>query len=130
MTWVHEFITLGGDRLLAFYADLLRAVMHCISDNEPEIRQVAGETNQSLLVLVQGTQKPFELGPLINILTTELLSDHVPTRLASLNWISMMHQKDPEVHRLYTSELWYSCSVPENERVHHGSAACVVKNTV
>jgi vacuole morphology and inheritance protein 14 len=30
ITWVHEFIVLGGDRLLLFYSELLGAIMHCI----------------------------------------------------------------------------------------------------
>ena len=28
--WVQEFITLGGEKLLLFYSDLLSAIMHCI----------------------------------------------------------------------------------------------------
>lgn len=97
MTWLLEFIVLGGDNLLKYLADKLRAVMHCISDQEPEIRQVADEANQALLSLVQNTKQTFELAPLIQILTTELLSDHVPTRMGALNWISMLLTKDPQV---------------------------------
>src|SRR3546814_961449 len=57
MTWLLEFIALGGDNLLKYLADILRAVMHCISDQEPEIRQVADETNQALLSQVQATKQ-------------------------------------------------------------------------
>ncbi|CAN0005145.1 unnamed protein product, partial [Phaeothamnion confervicola] len=47
VTWVHEFIKLGGDRrVLSRSLALLGAIMHCISDAEPEIRAVAGQTNQ------------------------------------------------------------------------------------
>ena len=40
INWVMEFINLGGDRLLAYYSALLGAIMHCISDADPEIRAV------------------------------------------------------------------------------------------
>ena len=38
ITWVQEFIKLGGSRLLLFYSELLGAIMHCISDSDTEIR--------------------------------------------------------------------------------------------
>ena len=41
MQWVQEFIHLAWDRLIDFYSDLLSAIMHCISDNEMEIRHVS-----------------------------------------------------------------------------------------
>ena len=41
ITWVQEFIQLGGDRLLFFYSDILGAIMHCISDSDSDIRTVS-----------------------------------------------------------------------------------------
>src|SRR3546814_6311616 len=35
MTWLLEFLALGGYNLLKYLSDLLREVMHCISDPEP-----------------------------------------------------------------------------------------------
>jgi predicted DNA-binding transcriptional regulator YafY len=35
-----------------------------------------------------------DLPPLLLILTTELQSEHVTTRVAALNWINMLHEKD------------------------------------
>ena len=75
-------VTSGGDRLLLFYSELLGSIMHCISDSDLEIRQVAGHTDIELLDLVKHTTNDFELSPLLQTLTSELGSHHVPTRMA------------------------------------------------
>ncbi|DAZ98395.1 TPA: hypothetical protein N0F65_000109 [Lagenidium giganteum] len=95
VTWVHEFVNLGREKLVAFYADLLAAIMHCISDAEHEIRQVAERANDDLLQLVKSTEEDVDLIPLMKKLNAELVSDHVPTRMAALRWISMLLEKSP-----------------------------------
>ncbi|KAI9918669.1 hypothetical protein PsorP6_011790 [Peronosclerospora sorghi] len=95
VSWVHEFVNLGREKLVEFYADLLAAIMHCISDAEHEIRQVAERANDDLLQLVKSTTGDVELLPLMQKLTSELSSDHVPTRMAALRWISMLLEKYP-----------------------------------
>lgn len=94
MTWITEFIELGGIRLINFYAGILGSIMHCISDIELDIRQQTKVANNGLLVLVKTTAEAFELNPLLHTLTVELLSEHVTTRVAALNWINMLHEKD------------------------------------
>ncbi|GMI02008.1 hypothetical protein TrST_g6121 [Triparma strigata] len=95
ITWVAEFINLGGDSLLPFYSDVLGAISHCIGDTEVEIRQVAEKTNDALLGLVKESPKVFELSPLLATLMGELGSDYVPTKMASLRWINMLLEKVP-----------------------------------
>lgn len=91
--WLTEFISLGGTRLVNYYAKILGSVMHCISDQEPEIRQQTKVANERLLDLVKSTTEAFELNPLLHALTRELLSEHVTTRVAALLWINMLHEK-------------------------------------
>mmetsp|Transcript_7055 Transcript_7055/g.20742 ORF Transcript_7055/g.20742 Transcript_7055/m.20742 type:complete len:486 (-) Transcript_7055:688-2145(-) len=93
ISWVNEFIELGGNRLIPFSSELLGSIMHCISDNDLEIRQVAGHANGSLLNLVKQTAREFELSPLVQILTSGLGSHHIPTRMAALRWINMLLDK-------------------------------------
>lgn len=95
VTWVHEFVTLGGEKLVEFYAELLAAIMHCISDSEHEIRQKAETSNADLLQLVKSTAQEVELVPIMEKLNKELSSDHAPTRKAALRWISMLLDKYP-----------------------------------
>ena len=94
LNWLGEFIILGQSHLLYYYADMLGSVMSCISDADAGIQQLAVKTNQSLLSLVRKTTEPFDLTPLLHCLTHELVSDHVASRIAALNWIYMLHEKD------------------------------------
>jgi len=103
--WVSKFISLGADRLIGFYSEILGAIMHCISDNEQEIRQIAADTNANLLETVQATRKEFELAPLLTTLTQELLSHHVPTRMAALRWINMLVVKNPQDMSRFIGDL-------------------------
>ncbi|KAH7468583.1 Protein VAC14-like protein [Phytophthora ramorum] len=100
-----EFVNLGREKLVEFYADLLAAIMHCISDAEHEIRQVAERANDDLLQLVKSTTEDVELLPLMQKLTSELGSDHVPTRMAALRWISMLLEKYPNQLSAHIGQL-------------------------
>ncbi|EGZ10830.1 hypothetical protein PHYSODRAFT_520183 [Phytophthora sojae] len=105
VSWVQEFVNLGREKLVEFYADLLAAIMHCISDAEHEIRQVAERANDDLLQLVKSTTEDVELLPLMQKLTSELSSDHVPTRMAALRWISMLLEKYPNQLSAHIGQL-------------------------
>ena len=97
ITWLAELIHhpySGGDALLPYHAEILGAILRCISDSEVEIRLVAERTNDNLLELVQGTKASFELKSLLDTLSKELLTkDDVRTKMASLRWINMLLEK-------------------------------------
>ncbi|GKY98408.1 hypothetical protein MPSEU_000798300 [Mayamaea pseudoterrestris] len=108
ITWIAEAIRhkQGGDKLMPFHADILGAIMWCISDGEVEIRQMADKTNNDFSNLVRDTTSPFELVPLLNTLTNELLEkEDVPTKMAALRWINMLMEKGSTGMREYTESL-------------------------
>ncbi|CAM9431837.1 unnamed protein product [Chrysoparadoxa australica] len=105
ITWIQEFIKLGGGRLLLFASELLGAVMHCTSDGVAEVAKRAEQANSDLLELVKTTKRAFELSPVLQTLERELISHHVPTRIASLRWIYMLMEKDQEQMGRFTEEL-------------------------
>lgn len=97
ITWLAELThhpLSGGDALLPFLPAILSAILYCISDKEREIRLVAERTNDDLLQLVRETVGQFELRPLLDTLTNELLEkDDVPTKMAALRWVNMLMEK-------------------------------------
>ena len=97
ITWLSELTyhpISGGDSLLPFCPNILSAILFCISDHETEIRLVAERTNNELLKQVKDTAGPFELRPLLETLTKELLQkEDVPTKMASLKWVNMLMEK-------------------------------------
>jgi len=82
-------------QLLPFAASMLGAALHCISDDEEEIRTKADATNNSLLTLVEGAEDSFEIQPVLAKLTTHVRNKWVQTRLAALRWIAMLLTKMP-----------------------------------
>lgn len=38
---MNEFVKLGGEQLVRYFADILRALLPCISDKEEKIRAVS-----------------------------------------------------------------------------------------
>lgn len=96
LTWLGEFITLGGSKLSSFYAVMLGSVMFSISDFDVEIKELAKVINQKLMLLVRTTSESFDLNPLLQTLTSELVSEHVTSRVAALHWINMLHEKNPD----------------------------------
>lgn len=105
ITWISEFIHLGGDALLPFHSEILGAVMRTISDEEVEIRQVAELTNNDLLTVVRETSNPFDLSPLLTTLTGELMSTDVATKMAALRWINMLLEKKSQEMNKYIADI-------------------------
>lgn len=96
ITWIEELVHhphSGGDALLPHHAEVLGAVLFCISDAEDQICLVAERTNADLLGLVRDTRGSFRLAPLIDALTEKFSKDDVPTKTASLRWINMLLEK-------------------------------------
>lgn len=109
MTWLAELIHhphSGGDALLPYHAEVLAAIMSCLSDTEAEIRTVSERTNADLLTLVRDTEGGFEVRPLLDTLTKELLGkDDVPTKMAALRWINMLLEKRKDDMKVFIPDL-------------------------
>mmetsp|Transcript_25059 Transcript_25059/g.34421 ORF Transcript_25059/g.34421 Transcript_25059/m.34421 type:complete len:468 (+) Transcript_25059:152-1555(+) len=105
INWMTEFISLGGTHLILYYSGILGSIMYCISDPEPDICAAAKTANIGFMNLVKATTEHFDLLPIIHSLTLELLSDYVTTRVASLHWINMLHEKDPVEMNQHIGEL-------------------------
>jgi vacuole morphology and inheritance protein 14 len=97
ITWIEELIHhpySGGDALLPHHAEVLGAILYCISDSEEQICLVAERTNADLLSLVKETRGDFRLAPLLETLTEKITTkDDVPTKMACLRWINMLLEK-------------------------------------
>lgn len=97
ISWIWELIhhpNSGGDKLLPFLADVLKAILNNISDGEGDIRKISERSNNDLLFLVRDTKHDFRLDILIDALVTKLSTkDDVPTKVAVLKWINMLLEK-------------------------------------
>ncbi|XP_071704752.1 protein VAC14 homolog [Rutidosis leptorrhynchoides] len=98
VTWINEFVKLGGDQFLPYYPDILGAILPCIADKEEKIRVVAHETNEELRAIQADPAQGFDVGAILSVVTRMLSSEHEATRIGSLHWIStLLNRHRPEV---------------------------------
>ncbi|XP_024988818.1 protein VAC14 homolog [Cynara cardunculus var. scolymus] len=90
ITWINEFVKLGGDQLVPYYADILGAILPCIADKEEKIRVVARETNDELRAIKADPAEGFDVGAILSIAKRQLSSEYEATRIESLHWISAL----------------------------------------
>ncbi|KAM0964415.1 hypothetical protein ACFX2C_020463 [Malus domestica] len=88
ITWINEFVKLGGDQLVPYYADILGAILPCISDKEEKIRVVARETNEEIRAIKADPAEGFDVGAILSIARRQLSSEWEATRIEALHWIS------------------------------------------
>ncbi|KAL6505860.1 PtdIns(3,5)P(2) sythesis regulation factor [Orobanche hederae] len=90
ITWINEFVKLGGDQLVPHYADILGAILPCISDKEEKIRVVARETNEELRGIQADPAEGFDVGAILSVSRSHLSSEWEATRIEALHWISTL----------------------------------------
>uniref|UniRef100_A0A0C9S6Q6 TSA: Wollemia nobilis Ref_Wollemi_Transcript_14439_1486 transcribed RNA sequence n=1 Tax=Wollemia nobilis TaxID=56998 RepID=A0A0C9S6Q6_9CONI len=85
ITWMNEFVKLGGELLIGYYAAILGAILPCISDKEEKIRVVAREINEELRAIMPSPADGFDIGAVLAIARRELSSECEATRLEALD---------------------------------------------
>ncbi|GMJ09645.1 hypothetical protein like AT2G01690 [Hibiscus trionum] len=90
ITWINEFVKLGRDQLVPYYADILGAILPCISDKEEKIRVVTRETNEELRAINADTAEAFDVGAILSTARRQLDSEWEATRIEALHWISTL----------------------------------------
>ncbi|KAI0523256.1 hypothetical protein KFK09_005650 [Dendrobium nobile] len=98
ITWINEFVKVGGDQLVPYYADVLGAILPCLSDKEEKIRVVARETNEELRAISADPAEGFDIGAILSVARRQLTSEFEATRLESLHWIrTLLARQRPKV---------------------------------
>ncbi|KAL1828988.1 hypothetical protein ACET3Z_007400 [Daucus carota] len=90
ITWINEFVKLGGEQLVPYYADILGAILPCIADKEEKICVVARETNVELRSMEADPAEGFDVGAILSIARSQLSSEWEATRIEALHWMSAL----------------------------------------
>uniref|UniRef100_A0A7C9AXU5 Vacuolar protein 14 C-terminal Fig4-binding domain-containing protein n=1 Tax=Opuntia streptacantha TaxID=393608 RepID=A0A7C9AXU5_OPUST len=106
ITWINEFVKLGGDQLIPYYADILGAILPCISDKEEKIRVVARETNDELLAIKAAPSDGFDVGAILAVAKRHLSSEWEATRIEALHWISALLDKHHDEVLSFLSDIF------------------------
>ncbi|CAA7394916.1 unnamed protein product [Spirodela intermedia] len=121
ITWINEFVKLGGDQLVPYYAAILGAILPCISDKEEKIRAVARETNEELRAIRADPADGFDIGSILSIARSQLSSEWEATRIEALNWMATLLARHRAEVIVFLSDIFDSLlralSDPSNEVV-------------
>ncbi|XXG81811.1 hypothetical protein AAC387_Pa09g2376 [Persea americana] len=90
ITWINEFVKLSGSQLVPYYADILGAILPCISDKEEKIRVVARETNEEVRSYPAYLGEGFDVGLVLSVARRQLSSEQDATRIEALRWIGTL----------------------------------------
>ncbi|XP_057528715.1 protein VAC14 homolog isoform X2 [Amaranthus tricolor] len=105
ITWINEFVKLGGDQLVPYYADILGAILPSISDTEEKIRVVARETNEELRSFKAAPSEGFDVGAILSVAKSHLSSEWEATRIEALHWISTLLDKHRDEVLSFLSDI-------------------------
>jgi vacuole morphology and inheritance protein 14 len=102
LTWLNECVRLAGPVVKSTLKDVVAAVLPCLAHKNITIRSLAAECDGNLRDLladddaaeVGGTALDYD--GVINALTLQFLNESEKTRIASLEWLTMLHRKSPE----------------------------------
>ncbi|XP_028785293.1 protein VAC14 homolog [Neltuma alba] len=108
ITWINEFVKLGGDQLVPYYADILGAILPCISDKEEKIRVVARETNEELRAIRADPSEAFDVGAILSVARRQLSSDYEATRIEALHWISTLLSRYRAEVLTFLDDIFYT----------------------
>ncbi|XP_066383743.1 protein VAC14 homolog isoform X1 [Miscanthus floridulus] len=107
ITWINEFVKLGGEQLVPYYADILGAILPCISDEEEKIRVVARETNEELRAIKADPAEGFDIGAILSIAKRELNSEHEATRIEALHWFFTLLDRYRAEFLAYLNDIFH-----------------------
>jgi hypothetical protein len=93
--WLNCFlshcIAASQDSMMTFMADLIIAVLPCLSHANKDIKDAAVSCNSKLLTLnLSKHLASVGIGPVLTALSYELSSQQQPTRLESLRWFQVL----------------------------------------
>ncbi|KMZ66241.1 VAC14-like protein [Zostera marina] len=108
ITWIDEFVKLGGEQLAPYYADILSAVLPCIADKEEKIRVVARETNEEIRSVYADSSCAFDVGSVLTVAGRLLSSEWEATRIEVLHWMSTLFNRYYDEVIMFLSEIFES----------------------
>ncbi|GME82814.1 unnamed protein product, partial [[Candida] boidinii] len=108
LQWLEALLDISPESFILFMPKLLSVLLQTISHSNPDLKNKANEVNNKLIELVStsnlDTHFQGELeakfspnySSIVNQLTLQFLNEKESTRLAALDWLIMLHDKNPQ----------------------------------
>ena len=100
LNWIYELLNVAGIELVQQYSNMLRAIVRCLSDKERDIVEMAGKTNQHLLLYVENICKYDSVNTLnfqdiMSVLMDYIDDESNTTREAVMDWVLRLQTYSP-----------------------------------
>jgi vacuole morphology and inheritance protein 14 len=96
LSWINEFILLAREEILSFTPAIVHHVLPSLSSPAVEISGIAQEANANLFSLISETTSDFNIAGTVDTLQHQFLDESERTRIASVEWLLMLHRKSPQ----------------------------------
>ncbi|KAJ1570089.1 hypothetical protein HK096_002277 [Nowakowskiella sp. JEL0078] len=111
LRWINDFILLAKEIMLPFAPMLINAILPSLAHAVNQIRNTAAATNANLYKLIwetpsgsdigtnestsseNATKEHFDYHLVVETLTSQFQNEHEETRIASMEWLLMLHRK-------------------------------------
>lgn len=93
IAWISEIISFAKENILPYVDKILSALLPCVSHSEKNIETAARKAHKSLAELVSHTKEKVNSKSILEVLKVQFTHTRVPTRLASLRWILILHSR-------------------------------------
>ncbi|VEU20532.1 DEKNAAC101412 [Brettanomyces naardenensis] len=95
LQWLRTLLELSSESFIIFMPKLLSVLLTIISHNSYQLQTMAVELNSKLKELASTDEHEINYTLIVNQLTLQFLNERESTRLAALDWLIMLHDKDP-----------------------------------
>ncbi|KAH3671123.1 hypothetical protein OGAPHI_000834 [Ogataea philodendri] len=95
MQWLVSLLEIAPESFIVFMAKLLSVLLATISHSNRQLSEIAVTLNANLMDLAASHHADINYTLIMNQLTLQFLNEKESTRLASLDWLIMLHEKNP-----------------------------------
>ncbi|ESW97873.1 Protein involved in regulated synthesis of PtdIns(3,5)P(2) [Ogataea parapolymorpha DL-1] len=95
LQWLVALLEISPESFIVFMAKLLAVLLSTISHSNKQLRDISVLLNSKLMELAANNHYDINYTLIVNQLTLQFLNEKESTRLASLDWLIMLHEKDP-----------------------------------
>lgn len=98
LKWIDVCLNIDPNGFIPFLIKLLAVLLKLLNESDPTFCEMVRNVNQKLISL---TQRPdvgsegIKYGPIVNTLTLHFLDSNAITKEACLDWLILIHHKDP-----------------------------------
>lgn len=98
LKWILVCLNIEPKGFLPFLSKLLTVLLKLLNDADMTLCEMVQSVNQKLIALTENTEisaAKIKYGPIVNTLTLHFLDSNVITKEACLDWLILIHHKDP-----------------------------------